>query len=92
MIVSAYTNRSDRQTMSMFYTYSSDNLNWSEPKAVILPSDEKNKWDSRGMYRACMLYDQGVYYVFFSAHGPNKTEVGVGLLYGSDINNLKSYL
>lgn len=92
MIVSAYTNRSDRQTMSMFYTYSSDNLNWSEPKAVILPSDEKNKWDSRGMYRACMLYNNGTYYVFFSAHGPNKTEVGVGLMYGSDIYDLKSYI
>ena len=92
MVVSAYTNRADRQTMSMFYTTSTDNVNWSTPIEIIKPSDEKNKWDSRGMYRACMLYDQGVYYVFFSAHGPNKTEVGVGLLYGSDINNLKSYL
>lgn len=92
MIVSAYTNRSDRQTMSMFYTTSTDNVNWNTPTEIIKPSDEKNKWDSRGMYRACMLYDRGVYYVFFSAHGPNKTEVGVGLLYGSDINNLKSYL
>lgn len=91
MVACAYTTKSDRQTMSLYYTSSQDNVNWSVPRVILRPSSEKNRWDSRGLYRACLLYDANKYFVFFSAHGPNKANIGVGLVYGSDIFSLKPY-
>ena len=91
MVTCAYVINESRQKMSLYYTSSQDNVNWSEPKVILTPSSEKNRWDSRGLYRACLLYDANEYFVFFSAHGLNKTNIGVGLVYGSDIFSLKSY-
>ena len=90
MVVCAFRNWSERQIMSLYYSQSADGINWSVAKEILKPSTVKNTWDSQGLYRACLLYENGNYILFYSAHGPSKADVGVGMLKGQDIYNLKS--
>ena len=60
LVTCAYKNSEGRQTMSLYYTSSEDNLNWSEPQIILKPSPQKSDWDSHGIYRASLLYSNGV--------------------------------
>lgn len=92
MVVCAYRPNNSRRTMSLYYASSSDNVNWSTAKRILRPSNDQNGWDSQGLYRASLIYDGGNYYMFYSAHGRDRVNLGVGLMYGPDIYAMKSYL
>lgn len=86
MIMVAYNDWKSRKVMSLYYTVSSDNKNYMNAVSIIRPSNVS--WDNRGLYRSSFIKDEnGVYYVFYS--GISKKAVrGIGLSYGSNINNL----
>lgn len=92
MVLCSFKPNNSRRTMSLYYSCSSDNSNWSKAVRILRPSADVNGWDSQGLYKASLLYNDGCYYMFYSAHGPERVNLGVGLMYGSDIYNLKSYI
>lgn len=88
MLMSAFKKGQDRNTMDLYYTKSKDNVNWDACKIILKHSKDKSAWDNRGIYRSSLLYQNGMYYVFYS--GVSTTEQrGLGISYGTDINNLK---
>ena len=86
MIVVAYTSWEDRLSMNLYYFKSKDNINYGEGITILRPSI--NSWDNKGIYRSSLMYEDGIYYVFYSAMS-RKMERGVGIAYGKEINNLK---
>lgn len=90
MVTVAYKDVNNRKEMPVYYTYSSDNKNWSTPKLIIKPSTIKNKFDSYGLYRASILKIDEKYYIFYSGHDRDYN-VGIGLMTGTNIEKLKAY-
>lgn len=88
MLMSAFKKGQDRNTMDLYYTKSNDNVNWEPCKIILKHSTGQSAWDNRGIYRSCLVYQDGIYYVFYSGIGKNE-ERGLGISYGTDINNLK---
>ncbi|MBQ6282481.1 MAG: hypothetical protein IJK66_02965 [Bacilli bacterium] len=86
MIVVAYTSWEDRLSMNLYYFKSNDNINYDEGIAILRPSI--SSWDNKGIYRSSILYEDGMYYVFYSAMS-RKMGRGIGIAYGEDISNLK---
>lgn len=78
----------ERHVMNLYHSTSADGKNWSDLKAIIYPSQKKEAWDGRGIYRSCFIKENGKYYVFYSGIGFDDTR-GIGLAYGSNINKLK---
>ncbi len=88
MITCAYENINIRSNMNLYYTYSKDNKKWSKPVIVMRPSTDLTNWDSQGLYRSALLYENGKYYLFYSGHDEDMN-VGVGLMQGENIKKLK---
>ena len=88
MITVAYNNWEDRLSMNLYYFVSKDNVNYSSDIVVLRPS--VSSWDNRGIYRSSLIYEEGIYYLFYSAMS-RTMERGVGLSYGKNINDLKGY-
>ena len=87
MLMMAYTNIPERGKASLYHTTSEDNTTWKECTKIISPKPKTRQWDNRGIYRSCMIKQDGIYYVFYSAS--NKKNIkGVGIMYGKDINHL----
>lgn len=78
----------ERHVMNLYHSLSKDNQNWSPLKAIIYPSQIRDAWDGKGIYRSCFIKENDKYYVFYSGIGHDDTR-GVGLSYGKDINHLK---
>lgn len=75
--------------MSLYYSESSDGINWSTAIKILSPSKDKNSWDNRGIYRSSFFYDSGRWYVFYSAS--NKKNIkGTGIISGKKITDLYS--
>lgn len=91
MVVCAFKQWSERHTMSLYYARSADGINWTVSKEILKPSTVKEAWDSQGIYRAALLYENGNYFLFYSAHSRAKNDVGVGVLTGKDIYNLTPF-
>lgn len=85
IIVVAYTSWEDRLSMNLYYFESKDNIKYSEGIVILRPSIRS--WDNRGIYRSSFIYEDGIYYVFYSAMS-RKLGRGIGLSYGKDIDNL----
>ena len=85
MIVVAYTSWEDRLSMNLYYFKSKDNINYSEGITILRPSI--TSWDNRGIYRSSLIYEEGRYYLFYSAMSRDLGR-GIGLSYGEDITNL----
>jgi hypothetical protein len=81
----AYKNWKDRNSMNLYYFYSEDNETYSDGIIIMRPS--LISWDNRGIYRSSMIYENGTYYVFYSALNTAFVR-GVGLAYGENIENL----
>ena len=77
--------------MPLFYTSSSDNLTWSVPIKILEPSSNPDDWDSEGLYRSSLIYMNNKYYLFYSGHNVKK-DCGIGLMTGTNINELKRYI
>lgn len=91
MVVCAMKSWSLRTVMSLYYSCSPDNIEWSDAVTILRPSGDPKKFDSSGLYRSCLLWENGQYYMFYSGHSKDKSNVGVGLVYGSDITNLQPF-
>ena len=91
MLMVAYQNVNHRESMDLYYTSSADNESWENPTRIMKHSTDEELWDSQGLYRSSLLYDEdsGKYYVFYSGHDAHKN-TGIGLMCGEDIKKLKS--
>lgn len=85
LITVAYRYHKDRNSMNLYYFYSKDNNNYSKGITILRPS--LISWDSKGIYRSSFIYEDGIYYVFYSGISKNN-ERGIGLSYGEHIENL----
>ena len=90
MVTVAYQNVNNRSEMSVYYTKSKDNIKWDIPQEIIKPSTISNKFDSYGLYRASILKKDKNYYIFYSGHD-TQYNVGIGLMFGNDINRLRGF-
>ena len=88
MIVVAYTSWADRLFMNLYYFKSRDNIKYSRGVAILRPSIRS--WDNKGIYRSSLIYEDDVYYLFYSAMSRDAKR-GIGLSYGEEIDNLKGY-
>ena len=88
LIVVAYTAKLDATSMNLYYFSSKDNINYTTGKAILKPSNIS--WDNKGIYRSSMIYEDGVYYLYYTGISKN-LDRGIGLSYGKDVNNLKGY-
>lgn len=88
MITVAYKNWKEHNNMNLYYTVSQDGINWNTAKTILEPSKGTQYWDNRGIYRSSFIYENGMYYVYYSGTSKNLHH-GIGLMYGSDIYDLK---
>lgn len=86
MVISAYKYWADRNSMNLYYSFSTDNVNYSKAKTILRPSN--NGWDDKGIYRSSLLFENDMYYLFYSGQDVDQTR-GIGLAYGKDIFDLK---
>lgn len=88
MLVVAYESWKLHNDMSLYYSYSKNGIEWSTAKAIIRPNVKTQNWDNRGIYRSSMIYEDGIYYLYYS--GTNKkSHHGTGFVFGKDIYNLE---
>ncbi|WP_454659283.1 BppU family phage baseplate upper protein [Bacillus mycoides] len=88
MVVVAFKDGQDRNTMSLFHSKSNDNVNYSTAKEILSPSNQEFTWDNRGIYRSSITKIDGIYYIYYS--GVNKNwERGTGLTFGEHVEHLK---
>lgn len=88
MLLVAFKNWKSRNDMNLYYTVSQDGINWDTARVIMKPTVKTKNWDNKGIYRSSFIYENGVYYVFYS--GTDKDyHHGIGLVYGKDIFNLK---
>ena len=88
MLLSSFENGQNRNDMDLYYTKSSDNVNWDTCITILKHSNDPLSWDNRGIYRSSFLIKDGLYYVFYSATSTKGTK-GIGITYGKEITNLK---
>lgn len=86
MVISSYKNWADRNSMDLYYTYSKDNKKYDTARVILRPSVDG--WDNKGIYRASLLYENGIYYLYYSGQGIDQTR-GIGLAMGENIFNLR---
>ncbi len=90
MDISAYLKGTrDRTVMSLFYTYSPDNVTYTKVRPMLHPRKNTDKWDNKGLYRSCLLYADGKYYLFYSGINKKKGPVGIGLISGNDVFHMQ---
>ena len=89
MLLMAFENWEKRGIASLYHTISTDNKNWSKCTEIIKPTTGSNYWDNRGIYRSSMIKKDGIYLVYYSASNIDNIK-GIGIMYGKDINKLKS--
>ena len=85
LLVSGYRFHEDRNSMNLYHFVSKDGKTFDKGTIVLRPSI--SSWDNKGLYRSTFMYEDGVYYVYYSGISMNN-ERGIGLSFGSDINNL----
>ena len=91
MIMVAYTSWKKRFFMNLYYTNSKDNVNYSTAKVIMKPSSITKNWDNSGLYRSSILRINGTYYIYYSGQSVDNSK-GIGLMYGKNIFDLKSYI
>ena len=88
MLLSSFETGQNRNDMDLYYTKSTDNINWDTCITILKHSNDPFSWDNRGIYRSSFIIKDGLYYVFYSATSRKGTK-GIGISYGQDIANLK---
>lgn len=89
MVLVAYSDWEHRMYMNLYYTKSVDNENYDVAETILKPTTGTNNWDNSGLYRSSILYEDGIYKIYYSGQGTNKAK-GIGLVTGSSIYNLKT--
>ena len=88
MIAVAFYNWKTRNEMNLYYSSSEDGIKWEEAKTILKPTSQTEYWDNRGIYRSSFIYENGMYYVFYSGTSRDYHH-GIGMVYGQDIKKLK---
>ena len=88
MVVVAWDKWTNRNDMDLYYTVSKNETDFETARVILKPSRRSQYWDNKGIYRSSILYDNGMYYVFYGGTKMNY-EHGVGLVYGKDIDKLE---
>ncbi len=88
MLISAYTEWRYRENMDLYYSWSEDNSNYTRAVTILKPTLGTDLWDNRGIYRSSLLWENGRYYLFYSASSTYHTE-GIGLMNGAVITDLR---
>lgn len=89
MDISAFPkNSDDHQHMSLYYTYSPDNVNYTKARVMLKPGKSK-QWANRGLYRSCLLYDNGKYYLFYSGLNEKTGPAGIGMISGTNVFHME---
>lgn len=91
LIICAYIDKNKKNEMSLFYTSSEDNIFWNFPKKILETPKKKLKFDFEDLYQSSLIYLNNKYYLFYSFYNI-KRNVGIGLIYGPNITNLKPFL
>lgn len=90
LIICAFIENNKTNEISLFYTSSEDNIFWIFPIKILETPKKKLKIDSY-LYQSSLIYLNNKYYLFYSFH-ILKRNVGIGVIYGPDITNLKPFL
>lgn len=87
-ITVAYDKWHNHNRMDLYYTYSTDEVNFGDAIKIFEPERGTLNWDNSGIYRSSMIYLDGMYYLYYGAVGVT-AERGIGFAYGKDITELK---
>ncbi len=88
MIAVAYENWKKHNDMSLYYSTSEDGIHWKKAKVILRPTVNTKNWDNRGIYRSSFIYENGMYYLYYSGTSKDLHH-GIGLMYGENIYKLK---
>lgn len=83
-ISSYYPETNDRLHMDLYYSYSPDNINYSQAELLFSPTRNTSKWDNQGLYRSSLLYADGKYYLFYSGVNTEIGPSGLGMVSGNN--------
>lgn len=75
MVMCAFTD--SKKTMNLYYS-KLVNDKFTKAKKILEPSKKINNWDNLGIYRSSLVYENGKYYIFYSANSKKHTQ-GIGL-------------
>ena len=69
---------------------SKDLLNWKLEKPFLFP-EKKNKWEGGGLYKSCLVENNGKYYMFYNAKNdkPENWREQIGVVVSSDLIHWK---
>ena len=67
-----------KKTMDLYYTELKDGK-FTKPKLVLTASNKILNWDDLGIYRSSLVYENGNYYIYYSANSKRHTQ-GIGLI------------
>jgi len=87
IVLNSFNKGENRSKMNLYYSKSSDNINWETPKLLLTPSFDSENWDNKGLYRSSLLHVDNKYYLFYSGISWSE-ERGVGLISGKTIDKL----
>ena len=88
MVVQGFRTGQSTNSADLYYSVSTDLLNWSQPKLILKKSSELRAFDNAGIYRSSILKIDGVYNIYYSAL--NKSGVrSLSLATGTNIFALK---
>ena len=88
MVIQGFRTGQSSNTSDLYYSVSTDLLNWSQPKLILKKSTELRAFDNAGIYRSSILKIDGVYNIYYSAL--NKSGVrSLSLATGTNIFALK---
>ena len=91
LLAVSFLNWETRLIMPLFYYHSKDNIKWSFPIKILEKSKNISNFDSKGLYRSSLIFLNKTYFLLYSGH--NKfNKVGIGILSGKNIKNLKPYI
>lgn len=78
--------------MSVYYSYSPDNVHYTVARPMLNPQVGKNAWDNQGHYRSSLVYSGGKYYLFYSGLDTVQGARGIGLIgEGTNPFNMKQF-
>lgn len=73
-----------KKTMNLYYTSLEDGK-FKTPTLVLTPSNKILNWDDLGIYRSSLVYENGQYYIFYSANSKRHTQ-GIGMVKSKVLN------
>lgn len=79
----------DHNVMSLYYSYSPDNVTYTKARVLLNPRRNTKNWDNKGIYRSSLLYADGKYYLFYSGINKGTGPVGIGLVSGNDVFHMQ---